>query len=87
MLPEIIRDNPNITLWHKLDTTFLKPKAHMFFQLNIPDSYTSPKNAVLMSLFAKLCQDSLNEKYTYSAHIAGLNFSLTSSFEGLLVNF
>lgn len=40
---------------------------------------------MLASLFAKLCQDSLNEKYTYYADIAGLTFALASSFEGLLL--
>lgn len=68
-----------------MDSTFRKPKAHFLLQLISPEGYSSPQNSVLTSLFAKLCQDSLNEKYTYYADIAGLTFALASSFEGLLL--
>lgn len=83
--PEVILNSPEFTLWHKLDSTFQKPKAHFLMQIISPEGYSSPENCVLASLFAKLCQDSLNEKYTYYADIAGLTFGLASSFEGLLL--
>jgi len=83
--PEIIRDTPLSQIWHICDTTYLKPKAFLFFHLISPQAYTTPTNFVLTSLFFSLVDDSLNEKYTYNAEIAGLKFSLSTILEGALL--
>lgn len=83
--PKIILDDPIVTVWHKQDYTFLKPKAHIVFQIITPEAYQSPHSVVLTTLFTKLCQDSLNEKYTYYADIAGLSFELQCIYEGILI--
>jgi len=35
------------------------------FQIILPICYASPQFSVLTNLFVKLCEDSLNEEYTY----------------------
>ncbi|XP_071947721.1 insulin-degrading enzyme-like [Antedon mediterranea] len=83
--PTLIKDTPMSKVWHKQDDTFLLPKACYFIDITSPLSYLDPLHTNLTRLFTVLVKDALNE-YAYSAEIAGIGYSLDSTFYGLYLN-
>ncbi|KAF9347764.1 Insulinase (Peptidase M16) [Mortierella sp. AD094] len=82
--PALIKDTPLIRLWYKKDNVFLIPKVNIFFRLYSPLATASPTNHVQSVLCLELIEDSLNEEL-YSAKVAGLSYSLTSSMDGIIL--
>ena len=82
--PVPIVDDSALRLWHKLDRSFHRPKAHFRLDLVTPAAYHSPGAAVLAHLFARLVSDELNE-YSYHAQVAGLDYLVSNTSSGLSV--
>ncbi|KAK9808961.1 hypothetical protein WJX72_007074 [[Myrmecia] bisecta] len=73
--PRLLRDEPGLRLWHKMDCTFRMPKAAACFVLSSPLMYASPAAAALSHLLVKLLEDALCE-VAYLADIAGLEYDV-----------
>ena len=80
--PRLIREDGLAKLWHKADSTFRRPKTHLFLDIVVPAVYASPDASSLTRLFFRLVNDELTE-FTYPADCAGLGYSLSLSTSGL----
>ncbi|KAF9431806.1 Insulinase (Peptidase M16) [Entomortierella beljakovae] len=82
--PVLVKHTSLARIWHKKDDTFWVPKVHLYFRLISPAVSLSPGHFAKSKLYVKLVEDALNEE-SYSAQLAGLSFSVTSSIEGIQV--
>ena len=80
--PRLIREDGLAKLWHKTDSTFRRPKTHLFLDIVVPAVYASPGASSLTRLFFRLVNDELTE-FTYPADCAGLGYSLSLATSGL----
>ncbi|MBU2514482.1 insulinase family protein [bacterium] len=83
--PVLLKNGEQIRVWFKQDKRFEVPKGNIQVQLMSPLAYSSPKNAAMSRLYVSLLQEHLNE-YSYPASTAGLNYSLSNSVKGLVLN-
>ena len=83
--PILVTKNSSLSIWSKQDHDFLIPRTGIFINLESKNTYTSPKNAVLTKLFARQINEQLNE-FGYPAYLAGLNYGISMTREGLLVS-
>ena len=83
--PVLLQDSPSLRIWYKADDTFNVPKANIQVQMATRDAYQTAKKAAMTKLFVLQLKDQLNE-FTYPASLAGLNFSLSNSIQGLNIN-
>lgn len=83
--PFLLRKSVYSRLWYKPDTSFSTPKACIVLDFRCPNCGISPESTVLTNIFQRLVMDDLNE-YAYDAHIAGLAYSISSSFSGFQVS-
>ncbi|VFQ78510.1 unnamed protein product [Cuscuta campestris] len=83
--PFLLRKSVYSRLWYKPDTSFSTPKACIVLDFRCPNCGISPESTVLTNIFLRLVMDDLNE-YAYDAHIAGLAYSISSSFSGFQVS-
>ncbi|CAB4064603.1 IDE [Lepeophtheirus salmonis] len=82
--PSIIKDTPLMRLWFKQDDEFLLPKANLKFEFKIPLVNADPHHVNLSRLFLSLLRDDLNE-YIYSAILAGLNYAIHNTKQGIML--
>ncbi|KAF9923801.1 Insulinase (Peptidase M16) [Linnemannia zychae] len=82
--PTLIKHTPLTRLWHKKDDIFWIPKVNIQFRFTAPLAAANPTNQAKTLLYVELVKDALNEE-TYSAEIAGLTYSLSSTNEGMLL--
>jgi insulysin len=82
--PVLLRDTNKTKLWHKQDYIFQQPKVNIFYNIVIPESYSSPRIVVMNRLFTLLVADALNE-VSYEAEIAGVSYDIQPSVTGLVV--
>lgn len=80
--PKIIEENEYYQLHYKLDRTFRRPKAAVYFDFVTRDSYLSPRHSLLTKIFNDIVMDELNE-FSYDADIAGLHYSLYNTVGGM----
>ncbi|KAF9155375.1 Insulinase (Peptidase M16) [Linnemannia schmuckeri] len=80
--PTLIKHTPLTRLWHKKDDVFWVPKVNIQFKFTVPMATVNPSNLVKSMLYVALVKDTLNEE-TYAAQMAGLNYSLESSINGI----
>ncbi|KYN43148.1 Insulin-degrading enzyme [Trachymyrmex septentrionalis] len=83
--PIILEDTSFIRLWYQKDDEFFVPKAKMIFDFFSPFASMDPLSYNYTSIFTYLFRDSLN-KYTYLAHLAGLNWEFNSSKYGITLS-
>ncbi|KAG6546103.1 hypothetical protein Mapa_012509 [Marchantia paleacea] len=83
--PYVLKKTNMSTLWYKPDTKFRTPKARIVFQLNCPEANSTPEASALTRIFTEMLLDYLNA-YAYSAAIAGLNYSISPTMDGLIVS-
>ncbi|CAO3567293.1 unnamed protein product [Mortierella alpina] len=76
--PVLIKQTPLIRLWHKKDNVFWVPKVNMYFRFHSPTAVASAGHLVKTMLYLRLVNDVLTEE-AYSAELAGLSYSLSSS--------
>ncbi|KAF9353781.1 Insulinase (Peptidase M16) [Mortierella sp. AD094] len=84
MNPVLVKHTPFARIWHKKDDVFWVPKVHLYFRLFSPIATLSPNHLIKSMLYVKLVQEVLNED-SYSAMLAGLSYSLTSSMDGIIL--
>lgn len=82
---KILVESDQLRMWYKKDDTFHVPKAHVYLQFSSPQSYLTPLNCVLSKLVVEVMKETLNE-FSYHAEVAGLEYSLDSNTDGLIVN-
>ncbi|KAI8612850.1 Metalloenzyme, LuxS/M16 peptidase-like protein [Chytriomyces sp. MP71] len=80
--PDLVFDSNIVRLWHKKDDTFWVPKAKVMFILKSPLAYATPSTCVITRLFTDCLDDVLNQ-FSYYASVAGLDYHLTNSTEGI----
>ncbi|KAK9834702.1 hypothetical protein WJX74_008107 [Apatococcus lobatus] len=82
--PIEVHQSANVSLWHRPNASFRVPKAVVYLSFLLPESYSSPEQAVLTRLFAKLLTDYLNED-SYAADVAGLYWGINTHTDGFLL--
>ena len=80
--PKLIRNEPGVQAWWKKDDKFWVPKGSFIILLRSALAAATPENSAKANLYCQLVKDALNE-YSYDAEIAGLEYSLSSTTQGL----
>jgi insulysin len=83
--PILLKNNGLVRIWFKQDNQFRIPKGNVQVKMSSEKAYSSPRNAALTKLFALMLKDQLNE-FSYPASLAGLNYSLSNSIDGLNIS-
>lgn len=81
-VPGIIKETELSRLWFLQDNEFLLPKACISLEFFSPLAYVDPHHSNLTSMFVSNFKDSLTE-YKYDAELAGLDFSMSATKQGL----
>ena len=84
-IPRLLLDTNKGKIWFQRDFRFSTPKATLSFLIHTPEASRSPKNQVLNQLYVTAIEEGLNE-LKYQLQIAGLEFQLGSSLDGVTVN-
>lgn len=83
--PDLLADNEMAKVYFAKDKRYLIPKVSWTFEIKTPAiDVANPKSIVLGDLYVKNAADLLSD-FTYPATLAGLEFSLTRSDNGLLI--
>ncbi|GAA4872385.1 insulinase family protein [Ferrimonas pelagia] len=83
--PVPIYQTEQLTLWHKKDSEFNVPKAHLFVSLDSEACHHDARSAAMTRLYIALLMDSLVE-LTYQAEVAGLNYNIYPHQGGLTLH-
>ena len=81
--PERALETPVLELWHKLDKSFKQPRAYIILDFASPLIVRDPAVAELLTRYIN---HALAEA-TYDAVVAGLNWSISTSHQGLSLRF
>ncbi|KAH9945848.1 Metalloenzyme, LuxS/M16 peptidase-like protein [Epithele typhae] len=82
--PQLVRQTPLSSLWHKKDDQFWVPRARVVIDIRSPLANSSARSIVMTRLFADLVTDSLTE-FSYDADLAGLAYTFSPQSLGLYV--
>ncbi|MCP4755169.1 MAG: hypothetical protein GY866_30195, partial [Proteobacteria bacterium] len=82
LFPILLKKADGIRIWHKQDDRFKVPKGNLRIRLAAPLAYSTVEKAAMTNLFTLLLQENLSE-YAYPALIAGLNYSVSNSVQGI----
>ena len=82
--PQVILEQPGLTLWHQQDASFSSPKANLFFSVMSQRANLTSTDAVLTGLYTRMVKDRLNE-VLYDAYVAGLNTDIYPHLKGFSV--
>ncbi|KAK1090410.1 metalloprotease, partial [Friedmanniomyces endolithicus] len=82
LAPALIRNTDGVRVWFKKDDQFWVPRATIHVSLRTPLHNASPLNAMTAQLYKELVEDSLIE-YSYDAELAGLEYSIAPTTDGL----
>jgi insulysin len=80
--PARLIDEPALSLYYSQDTEFERPMVAEVYRFRLPRSMGSLENAVLLRFYEACVEEALNET-AYTAHEAGLDFSLAAALEGV----
>ena len=83
--PALILNNELIKLWHKLDDTFMVPKAYCYVEIKSLKGYESVESCLKTKLIVEILKEEVNE-LSYFAAVAGLHLRLENTTEGLVLN-
>lgn len=72
--PRLIINEQNLKLWHKLDDTFLVPKALYTVKMVYPDVSQSARHCAVAAMFTSMVHDELSD-YSYYADVAEVSYS------------
>jgi insulysin len=81
--PRIIHQTEHCRLWHKLDDSFMTPKANVLVYITTPVDYLTPLHSVLADLLCRLVEDDLRD-LSYMAEVAGLHANVDTTRSGSL---
>lgn len=85
VVPLRVIDEPGLTLYHSLDTRFLRPKASLQYKFRFPLERMDLRFKVLLDMYTTCVNESLNE-LAYPARLAGLSYSFANGYEGVYFN-
>jgi len=71
-------------VWYKRDKTFLRPKAHVYFDIRTPVAMEGPGASVMIRLLMACVSEQLTQE-SYYAQSAGLAYSLGTSAAGIRI--
>ncbi|KAL5471496.1 hypothetical protein EMCRGX_G029619 [Ephydatia muelleri] len=80
--PVLIKNTDMSRVWFQQDTTFLLPKAGLYFLITTPAAYRDPTSWCLTLLFVQMLKDAVNE-YAYNAELAGISYTISVSVYGI----
>ncbi|MEK9714181.1 MAG: insulinase family protein, partial [Thalassolituus sp.] len=83
-VPQLITSSENSQLWYYPEHEFQLPKAQVFIHLKKAKVMTDARQRVLAKLYARTVNEALNT-YSYPASLAGLNYRLAATDQGLEV--
>ena len=83
--PRLVKDEPNLRLWHKLDRAWRVPKSFVRVALLSSRIYSSPRTMTLSRLFQRVLNDDLNS-FVYDASIAGCNYQVSCTPSGYRIS-
>ncbi|WP_157117977.1 insulinase family protein [Oceanicoccus sagamiensis] len=83
-VPALISDKDGLRLWFKSADKFASPRGSLLFSVRSPVANDSAEHRVSLQLLAAILADELNEM-SYSATLAGLNYSLNAHARGFSV--
>lgn len=74
-LPQCIKEDPALRLWHLQDTAFRVPKGVVYISIDSPYAVASIENIVKTRISVEMLLESINES-AYLAEVAGLSYNL-----------
>ncbi|MAX86842.1 MULTISPECIES: insulinase family protein [Thalassolituus] len=80
--PELVTSDNGYQLWYYPEHEFDAPRAQVLIDLKVPAIKDSAEQRVLARLYARTVTEALNT-YSYPASLAGLNYRLSATSEGL----
>ena len=80
--PQLLYQDPGLSLWYKADTEFASPKGHCFVQLNLPHSVACCANMAAIRLWVELFMDNVNQQF-YPATTVGLVYQVHVQHQGI----
>jgi len=83
-VPALLSDKDGLRLWFKSADRFASPRGSLQFSVRSPVANDSAEHRVQLQLLTALLADELNEM-SYSATLAGLNYSLNAHVRGFSV--
>ncbi|MFQ5487956.1 MAG: insulinase family protein, partial [Gammaproteobacteria bacterium] len=83
-VPQLIREEQGLRVWHKQDNEFHLPKADIFVTLSTALANDTPRHSILTRLYLMLVNDRLNA-LAYPASLAGLHYSISPGNGGILL--
>ena len=85
IIPIQIGENSGESLYFGQDHEFLRPKGTISLKILFPESIMSPEHRTFSRVYVACVNESLNE-LSYPAKLAGLNYSIRESYEGIYVD-
>lgn len=76
IIPEILLDEPNMRMWHKMDRFWRIPKTSVRLSILSNYAYSSPRAITYNRIFQRMLNDDLNS-FVYDAAMAGCNYRVT----------
>ena len=83
--PDLLLDNDTVKLWHKMDDTFMVPKAYCYVEIKSFKAYENVESCLKTKLIVDMLKEEVNE-LSYFAAVAGLHLRLENTTEGLVLN-
>ena len=80
--PSLLLDENGVQLWHLQDPSFAVPRSRIYFGLHSVAANQNKTSRVSNQMFSLLLNDSLQEM-AYPLQLAGLSFSVNSTWRGL----
>ena len=74
--PEVLVNEPNLRLWHKMDRFWRVPKTFLRLSILSNHAYSSPRAITYNRIFQRVLNDDLNS-FVYNAAMAGCNYRVT----------
>ena len=80
--PDLVASENGYQLWYYPEHEFDAPRAQVLINIKVPDIKDSAEQRVLARLYARTVTEALNT-YSYPASLAGLNYRLSATSDGL----
>lgn len=80
--PELVASENGYQLWYYPEHEFDAPRAQVLISIKVPEIKESAEQRVLARLYARTVTEALNT-YSYPASLAGLNYRLSATSDGL----
>ena len=80
--PEMIAEQPGLTLWHGQSSRFQLPKGHIYIAMDSPLIAASRSQRAASKLFVEMIYDELIET-TFQAEMGGIGYELFAHSRGL----